>query len=192
LKLTPDSTQTHYYLGHALLATRNNQDAAQELRIALKLRPDLPQAHLNLAVALSQGNQLDAAVEEFYIALKEDPKSVTILDWLAKSLISEKRYPEAISLLPHAPPDETLQMGLVMAYSEAGNNDQAIQLLLQMAKERPESPVPHSGLATIYTKQRRYQEAAAEFKEALRHRLQFSRLQPGWISRLVCRELCGI
>jgi tetratricopeptide (TPR) repeat protein len=170
LKLAPASAETHYYLGLALLATRNNHDAAEELRIALKLRPDLPQAHLNLAVALSQGNQLDAAVEEFYLALKEDPQSVTILDWLTKSLISEKRYPEAISLLSHAPADETLQMDLVMAYSQAGNNDPALELLRQMAKQRPQSPIPHSGLATLYTQQRRYQEAAAEFKEALRLR----------------------
>jgi tetratricopeptide (TPR) repeat protein len=170
LRLAPGSAETHYYLGLALLATRNNHEAAEELRIALKLRPDLPQAHWNLAVALSQGNQLDAAVEEFYIALQEDPKSVTVLDWLAKSLIAEKRYPEAISLLSQAPADETLQMDLVMAYSQSGNNAPALQLLLEMAKQRPQSPLPHSGLATIYTQQRRYQEAAAEFKEALRLR----------------------
>jgi Flp pilus assembly protein TadD len=100
--------------------------------------------------------------------LKTDPKSVTALDWLAKALISQERYSAAIELLKKAPADQVLRMDLVIAYSKAGNNEQAIRLLAQMTKQHPSSSAPHFGLATIYTQQNRLEDAAAEFKEAYR------------------------
>jgi tetratricopeptide (TPR) repeat protein len=168
LKLEPNSPQTHYYLAIALLAQGNAQEAITELRHSLKLQPNQPQAHLNLGAALSQLNQTDGAIRELQTALETDPNSITAIDWLSKAYMSQKRYPAAIALLKDAPHDEVLEMNLVMAYSDSGNNDLAIDILKRMVVERPASAVPHSGLATIYTRQRRYEDAATEFEGALR------------------------
>jgi tetratricopeptide (TPR) repeat protein len=168
LRLKPNSPETRYYLALALLATGDPQQAARELRAALQSNPNLTKAHLTLGVALNQLNQTDAAIEEFNAVLKSDPQSVTALDWLGKSLISQQRYSAAIAVLKNGPPDEVLQMDLVIAYSKSGDNDLAIQLLSQMIEKQPSSAAAHSGLATVYTQQRRYQDAAREFQEALR------------------------
>ena len=123
---------------------------------------------MTLGAALVQMNQPDAAVEQFNLVLKKDPASVTALDWLAKTFITQQRYSSAIALLKTSPADEVLQMDLVIAYSKSGRNDESIRILSQMIKDRPASAVAHSGLATIYTQQNRLEDAIAEFKEALR------------------------
>jgi tetratricopeptide (TPR) repeat protein len=168
LKLDPNSAQTHYYLALALLAEGDAQDAILEFRRSVTLQPNQPEARLALGAALSQINDVDAAAQEFQEVLKTDPKSITAIDWLAKAYISQKRYPAAIALLKDAPSDEVLQMDLVVAYSSFGDNDRALQLLAQMEHDRPDSAVPHSGVAKIYIQQRRYEDAAKEFQEALR------------------------
>ena len=190
LLLMPNSSQTHYYLALALLDSGDAEPAARELRTALKLKPDLPQARLSLGVALSQLNQLDAAIEEFYAALKADPRSVTALDWLTKSLISASRYPEAIALLKNGPQEEVLQMNLAIAYSKAGDNEQAIEILSQILKERPSSAAAHSGLATVYTQQQRYHDAAAEFQETLRLNPQDDLARISYIKVLIVLAEC--
>jgi tetratricopeptide (TPR) repeat protein len=168
LKLRPGSWQTHFFLGLAVLAQGDTQNAILEFRHSLKLKPDQAEVRLTLGAVLSQTGQMDEAIQEFREVLKADAKSITANDWLAKTYMSKKRYPAAIALLQKAPADETLQMDLVMAYSGIGENGRAMQLLTEMEKERPYSAVPHSGMANIYTQQRRYEEAAKEFQEALR------------------------
>jgi tetratricopeptide (TPR) repeat protein len=168
LKLQPNSPQTHYYLALAILAEGDPQNAILELRRSLKLKPDQTEVRLTLGAALSQINRMEEAIQEFQEALRTAPKSTTALDWLAKAYMSEKRYPAAIALLKEAPPDEVLEMDLVMAYSNSGENARALQLLMEMAQTRPGSAVPHSGMGSIYTQERRYEDAAKEFQEALR------------------------
>jgi tetratricopeptide (TPR) repeat protein len=168
LKLEPNSPQTHYHLAIALLDQGNPQEAVLELRRSLKLQPNQPEAHVNLGAALTQLNQTDAAIRELQTALETNPKSITAVYWLSKAYMSQKRYPAAIAVLKDAPPDEALEMNLAIAYSDSGNNDRAIQILRRMVLDRPASAVPHSGLATIYTRQRRYEDAASEFEKTLR------------------------
>jgi tetratricopeptide (TPR) repeat protein len=185
LKLEPRSAETHYYLALALLANNDAQHASEELRLALKLNPDFPQGHMNLGAALNRLNQMDAAIDEFYTALQQDSKSAITLDWLTKSLISEKRFPEAIALLKNEPRTEVLQMNLVSAYSKSGNDDEALRILLGMVKEWPSSSTVHSGLATIYIQQRRYREAATELQEALQLNPADSLVRTSYVRALI-------
>ncbi len=168
LKLKPNSPQTHYSLALALLATGDATNAILEFRQSLQSQPDQPQGRLMLGVALGQNNQMDEAIQEFKQVLKIDPQSVAAFDCLAKVYMSQNRYPAAIALLKQAPPDQSLEMDLVMAFSNYGDNEHALQLLAKMEQAHPESELPHSGMANIYTQQRRYEDAAKEFQEALR------------------------
>ncbi len=188
LRLEPNWPQTHYYLAIVLLAQGNPQEAVLELRRSLKLQPNQMEAHLSLGAALSQLNQTDAAIHELQTVLLTDPQSVTAIDWLSKAYISQKRYPAAIALLKNAPTDEILEMDLVTAYADSGTNDAAIQLLTQMIRERSDSPVPHSGLATIYTRQRRFEDAATELQEALRLNPRDDSTLASYIKNLLLRS----
>jgi tetratricopeptide (TPR) repeat protein len=188
LKLEPNSSRTHYNLATALLAQGNAQEAIPELRRSLKLQPDQPEAHLNLGAALTQVNQTDAAIRELQTALETNPNSITAIYWLSKAYMSQKRYPAAIALLKNAPPDEALEMNLVIAYSDTGNNDRAIQILERMVLDQPASAVPHSGLATIYTRQRRYEDAATEFEKALRLNPRDDLTRAAYLQNLLLRS----
>ena len=185
LQLEPGSWKARYYLGLALLASGDPQEAANELRLSLQLNHDQPQAHLRLGAALAQLQQTDAAIEQLQLVLEHDPASITALDMLAKALISQQRYPAAIFLLKSAPADEVLQMDLVMANSESGDTTQALKILSQMAREHPSSPLPHSGLGMAYTQLHRYEEAAAEFKTALRLNPQDDVAQVSYLKVLI-------
>ncbi|MGB2663747.1 MAG: tetratricopeptide repeat protein [Candidatus Acidiferrum sp.] len=168
LKLKPNSPQTHYSLALALLAEGDATNAILEFRQSLQLQPDQPEARLMLGVALGQNNQMDDAIQEFQQVLKSDPQSVAAFDCLAKAYMSENRYPAAVALLKQAPPDQSLEIDLVMAYSNNGDNEHALQLLAKMEQEHPESALPHSAMANIYAQQRRYEDAAKEFQADLR------------------------
>jgi len=185
LRLGPNSWKTHYYLALVLLSSGDPQQAANELRLSLQLNPNQPPAHLALGAALDQLQRTDAAIEQFRLVLKDDPASVTALDLLAKALISQKRYLPAIFLLKSAPADEVLQMDLVIAYSQSGNTTQALQILRQMARDNPSSPLPHSGLGMAYTQLHRYEEAAAEFKTALQLNPQDDVAQVSYLKVLI-------
>jgi tetratricopeptide (TPR) repeat protein len=168
LKLNPNSAQTHYFLALVLLGEGDAQNAIVESRRSLGLQPDQPKVRLLLGAALSQHGQMEEAIREFQAVLESDAKSIDANDMLAKAYMSEKRYPAAIALLKGAPQEEPLQIDLVMAYSNNGENDQALRLLKKMEEQRPHSAAPHSARANIYTQQRRYEDAAKEFQDALR------------------------
>jgi tetratricopeptide (TPR) repeat protein len=165
--LAPDSWESHYDLGIALLTDHNPKRAAHELQIASTLKPDSTKILLPLGVSLSQLNQQSAAMDAFRAVLKQDPQSVQALDGLTKALIAEKRYTAAIAELKNAPPDEVLQLNLAIAYSKNGNTDESLQILSTIVKEHPEYAQAHNNLGIVYTQQKRFSEAAKEFETAL-------------------------
>ena len=167
LKLDPQSPATHYFLGIALLAQGNTPEAMNEFRRSLQLNPQQTEARIALGQALGVSGHAEDAIQEFQEALKMDPKSVPARDGLAKAYMSLKRYPAAIALLKDGPQDESLEMDLVMAYSNNGENALALDLLHRMQRERPDSALPHFGMGSVYTQQRRYEDATKEFQEAL-------------------------
>ena len=168
--MQPDSWESHYDLGVALLTDNNAKGAAHELQMASKLKPDTAKILLPLGVSLSELNQQNAAMDAFRAVLKQDPQSVQALDGLTKALIAEKRYTAAIAELKNAPPDEVLQLNLAIAYSKNGNTDEALQILSAWSKSIPTYAQAHNNLGLVYTQQKRFSEAAKEFEAALQPR----------------------
>lgn len=168
LRLEPSSWEAHYNLGLAQLASGDAHNAANEFRTAVGLQPERPQSHAALGLAFSRLDQDDEAIGEFQRALQIDPKSVAALDGLANVYLAQKRYSAAIASLKDAPPSETLQLDLAIAYSKNGDPASAIKILSRLVQEHPSSAQAHSNLAVAYIQQDRYREAAGEFREALR------------------------
>jgi len=168
IRLDPNSWESHYDIGVALLASGNAKEAAHELQTASGLKPGSPQILLPLGAALSDLNEQDQAIEAFKDVLKVDPQSVKALDGLTQALIAEKRYTAAIAALKNAPADEVLQLNLAVAYSKNGNLDDALKTVSAIVKEHPTYAKGHLNLGIVYTQQNRFGEAALEFQEALR------------------------
>ena len=103
IRLDPNSWQSHYDLGIALLSNGSVKRAAHELQTASGFKPGSPQILLPLGAALSESNQQDEAIDEFKAVLKVDPQSVNALDGLTKALIAEKRYTAAIVAAEECP-----------------------------------------------------------------------------------------
>lgn len=168
VRLSPKGWEGHYDLGIALMSRTNLKRAATELQIASELKPDTPKILLPLGVCLSQLNRQDAAMDAFRSVVKLEPRSVPALDGLTKILIAQGRYAAAIAELKDAPKDEVLRLNLAVAYSKNGDTAEALEILTSIVKEHPDYAQAHTNLGIVYTQQKRFHEAAAEFEMALR------------------------
>ena len=168
IRLDPNSWQSHYDDGVALLSSGKFSRAAEQLRTASGLKPDSEQILLPLGAALSGLDKQDEAVDVFQSVLKTDPQSVKALDGLTKALIAEKRYNVAIEELKKAPPDEVLQVNLAVAYLNNGDTEDALKTVSAIVKEHPDYAQAQFNLGAVLSRQDRFNEAAQAFKEAMR------------------------
>src|SRR5271156_325939 len=157
--LDPEFPEARYDLGLTLFEFGGVKEAVEELEVASRLNPSLAHTHTALALALDKQGEPDAAIQEFERSLRIDPISVAALDGIAKSLIAEKRYLEAINYLKNAPKDESLELDLASAYSAAGDTNAALQTLLSLVEARPGSNPAHLNLGFVYEQQKRYRNA---------------------------------
>lgn len=167
IRLDPNSWQSHYDLGIALLSSGNSKRATHELQTASGLHPGSPQILLPLGAALGELNRQDEAIDAFKAVLKVEPQSVKALDGLTKTLIAEKRYAAAIAELKNAPADEVLQLNLAIAYLKNGDSQEALKIISAIVKEHPDYAQAHYNLGVVYSQQERFSEAAQAFQEAL-------------------------
>src|ERR1700719_568634 len=160
LQLNPNSWETHFNLGLALMENHGHERAVSEFRLAVKLRPDSVRARSALGAALQELRQFGEAESEFNSALKLDPQSVYTLDHLAQVYSAERRYALAIekwNLAIHlAPTDPDLQIELAVAYSNNGNSKRAIEILADLTRSAPDLALAHFNLATVYADEKRF------------------------------------
>ena len=168
LHLEPRAWQGHYKLALALMSDGDAGRAYHEMLAASELNPGAWQIHLGLALTLSQLQQPEAAIGEFQKVLKVVPESVPALDGLARELIAEKKYSDAIASLQNARYDNALQMDLAIAYSRNNEPEKAIPIFSDLIKSNPENAQAHFDLGINFTQKKLYHEAEAEFREALR------------------------
>ncbi len=74
LALRPAASDVHCYLGDALQAKKQWDEAIAEYRKAIELSPKLPMAHNNLGNALRGKNRLEEAIGEYKRAIQLDPQ----------------------------------------------------------------------------------------------------------------------
>ena len=166
LRLAPNSWESHYDLGLALLNQGDPERALQELRMASRLKPGTAQIHAALGTALSQLGQTGAAIVEFRTVLRSDPKSIAALDGISKALILEKRYAEAVAALRNAPDEEALQLDLAAAESGEGNTDAAVQILSNLLAKDPSNLQVQVNLGLVFAGASRYPEAEEALRKA--------------------------
>jgi tetratricopeptide (TPR) repeat protein len=175
LRLDPESWETRYNLGLALVHAGEQKAAQSELRRVIQQKPDYAPAHNALGLVLASLGEDETAAEEFKSVLKFEPHSINAASNLAQVLHSQKKYTAEIYYLRGAltfgpSQDQTIQLRLALgaAYDQLGKTDEAVAELQKLVTSYPKSPEAHYNLANVCAKHLRFKKAKVEYEEALR------------------------
>ena len=172
LRLDAKSWKARYNLALALREKGELKRAASELHEAVAQNPTAVNVRSALGAVLSELGELDAAVQEYKKVLKLDSHSTDALLRLAQIFIDQKRYSAAIFRLRQAealdPKNPSVGLALVVALTQSGNKNEAIQILEKLLTANPEFALGHISLGALYAQEGLYLEAAKEYGEALK------------------------
>jgi tetratricopeptide (TPR) repeat protein len=173
----PDSARAHQALAENYFVLRQMPQAEKEYQEALRLRPELPGLHLELGQVYANSAQWTKAEAEFRAETKLRPGNPEAAYRLGASLLQQGKAGEALEELKRAndlKPDmpETLySLGKAASLSgDAPAAEKAWARVLELEKESALAAQSHFGLAALYRKQGKIQQAQHEMQE-------FQRLQ---------------
>jgi len=131
---TPDDPLLLEQLGLTLLDANQPQEATRIFDHLITLSSGNALAYSGKGIAADRMND-HAAAQKFYAqALAIAPDKITVRNNLALSLILDKRYEEAITLLEKIRAEKrdnkTIRQNLAMAYALSGNKPKALELNL--------------------------------------------------------------
>ena len=142
--------------------------------------PRAEQLFLQAQAELKQ-EQGDAALNSLRAALEADPKHVQARLTLARLLIERKQLPAASDLLADGvmllPQQNAFVLALAPLWIQSGQQDDAMALLAQSAKQPAATPQLSSYYAAQLLRLKRHAEAATQFRAALRS----DPAQPDWL-----------
>ena len=95
IELLPDSVESHFYLGAALVGQGRTADAAEAFRRAAEITPDFAQAHYYLAECQAKLGVMDQAVASYRRAVAGKPDFVAAHMALARLLRTRGEVDEA-------------------------------------------------------------------------------------------------
>jgi len=173
----PDSARAHQALAENYFVLRQMPQAEREYQEALRLRPELPGLHLELGQVYANSAQWPKAEAEFRAETRLRPGNAEAAYRLGAALLQQGKATEALEELNRAndrKPDmpETLY-SLGKAASLSGDAQTAEKVwarVIELEKETSLAAQAHFGLAGIYRKQGKPQQAQHEMQE-------FQRLQ---------------
>lgn len=168
----PDSPRAHQALAEDYAALHQPQQAADHYHAALRGRPNLPGAYLALGQVYASANLWKQAEDAFREEIKLEPGNAEAAFRLGNALLQDGNAHEAREQLQRAnqlQPDmpETLY-ALGKAESVESNYAAAEQAWKRVIELEPKGDLAsqsHFGLAGVYRKQGKAQEAAREMKE---------------------------
>jgi tetratricopeptide (TPR) repeat protein len=173
----PDSARAHQARGHNYFVLHQLAEAEKQYQQALTLRPDMPGLHLELGQIYAEGSRWAKAEEQFQAETRLQPGNPEAAYRLGEAWMQDGRMGEATQELQRSDrlrPDmsETLySLGKAAALSgDAGTAERAWRRVLALEQDSPLAAQAHFGLAGIYRKQGRAQEALRETQEFRRLR----------------------
>jgi tetratricopeptide (TPR) repeat protein len=164
VRATPDCVICQVNLGHQLLETGAPDSALQHFQRALERRPDRALSYRSLGLALEALGRREEAIDAYRGALALAPRDLGVRLSLATALLAAGR------------PDETVGVieGARRFYAPAA----LAQFYAEVARRRPDAPVPRLGLVSAWRALGQREQAGAEL-EVLR------RLHPGLAGAIV-------
>ncbi len=157
-------------MGRILLARGETEDGIRAIESCLRQRPDDVEALRVLALGLTKAGRRDDAERTFLRVVQLRPRSWSAYSGLGYFYFRTHRYEKAADAYRKGielnPDVARLQYNLGAAYLRARDYPNAEKALLRSIAMKPQ-PLALSNLGTLYYIQRRYQDAAKEFRDAI-------------------------
>jgi len=176
LELAPDDVELHNALGWTLFQDGRSAEAVAEYERALALDPKHVKSHNNVALALVELGRLEEAARHFRTSLELEPKAEIYSDLgfimarLGKSEEAFADYQKALELDPDCP---SAHFNLAVTFVQAGKFREAEFHYRRALPGRPTAET-YNGLGYVLARQGRADEAAAEFREAIKANPKFT------------------
>ena len=168
----PDSARAHEALAENYFILRQMPQAEKEYLEALRIRPDLPGLHLELGQVYANSAQWPKAEEEFRAETKLQPGKAEAAYRLGAALLQQGKTQEAFAELKRAndlKPDmpETLySLGKAASLTgDAATAEKSWTKVIELEKDTSLAAQAHFGLAGLYRKQGKTQQAQHEMQE---------------------------
>ncbi|MDE2489339.1 MAG: tetratricopeptide repeat protein [Elusimicrobia bacterium] len=167
-----DGTIADAYIGRGTsLTAQNSLDAAQQDFVrAIELKPDDAAAHVSLAVTLTIRRNYSGALDQLAQALKIDPKSASARVREGNVYYFEGRYQQALDSYAKAAEDDPLDPnalnGLGLGSFALRRYDPALEFFSRAIALNPLSDRYYRNRASVWTAEKRYGNAAGDFRIA--------------------------
>jgi tetratricopeptide (TPR) repeat protein len=173
----PDSARAHQALAENYFVLRQMPQAEKEYREALRLRPELPGLHLELGQVYANSAQWPKAEAEFRAETKLRPGNAEGAYRLGAALLQQGKAIEALEELKRANdrksdmPETLYALGKAASLTgDAQTAEKAWTKVIELERGTSLAAQAHFGLAGLYRKQGKTQQAQQEMQEF--HRLQ--------------------
>ncbi len=170
LKTDPDNDAAMEQLTQLLL-DQNKSDEAIQLLQAVTAHSPSPVLYDLLGDAYTQTKDYSKAEEAYRQAVALDPSELTHLRGLGQTLLSEEKYPEALSvyqkLADVMPDDADVYLRIAQIYRELHQLDKAEENLVKARQYAPGSLEVMYNEAMIYESQGRYDDAIKVLSDAV-------------------------
>ena len=167
LKANPGNPDARLTLVRGLMARGDLARAETELAQLVKQYPNVSTVHVQRGLLLGRKKDFAGARREFDEALKLAPASTDALNGLIALDFAERRPDAAKSRIAERVRDEKAPVDLLMlggrTYMAAGESAEAEKMYRRVLVTDPSFLPAYSALAQLYLKERRLNEALAEF-----------------------------
>ncbi len=177
LAAQPNSARAHQALAENYFVLRQMPQAEKEYQEALRLRPELPGLHLELGQVYANSAQWPKAEDQFRAETKLQPGNAEAAYRLGAALLQQGKASEALEelkrsngLKPNMPETLYLVGKAASLNGDALAAEKSWTRLIELEKETSLAAQAHFGLAALYRKQGKAQQAQHEMQE-------FQRLQ---------------
>lgn len=167
----PNTARGHLALAENYAALRQVPQAVEHYKAALKERPDLPGPHLALGKVYADASLWKEAEEEYRAEAKLEPGSAEAAYRFGSALLQDGNSKEALAELERADRLEPGMPETLYALGKANSMEsnyaaaqKAWNRVIEMEKQGELASQAHFGLAAIYRKQGKSEDAAREMK----------------------------
>lgn len=154
----------------ALARINSNQEAIDKFKGAIELDPKLSAAYLNLSIVYDRMNRIPEALSAARSALELDPQNLNARRELCELRVLSKQVDEARACYDEmkkaGPLDEQSVQNYVLLLLKVGDLAAARDAIDIAIRRAPFDPSLLNGLGLLRYKERKFDEAAAAFKQA--------------------------
>jgi superkiller protein 3 len=182
LAADPKNGQATLMLGNLLTETDRLDEAVGIYRRYLEQDSGNNTVRWQLAQTLQTQKRYDEALKELrsLTLVKDDPNRLAFMVAAPRLLMEQKQYDEAITELKRLerenPREDAIRIVMSEAYEKSGKFADAERILKEMADRPREQPADMvaavTGLAALYERAEKWEEAATNYEDALRFQLQ--------------------